>query len=944
MGEVMFHAKLRRYRWLDALYERLRRMPLRGRLVLLTAGLSAVFVWALALLSALLLQGRVEAILADQQFAATWRIAAELDGKLRDRIEGLSAAAAWLPADLSRESLQPILAALPMLHNIFAGGIVVIGLDGRVIDDYPDGIGRHDTRHGDHDHFRQVIATRKPHVDRPVIGRVPNRPVLVIGVPVFDPAGNVRAVMIGITDLTAPNFLGFITDRELTGQGEFFIFSLDHGMIVAATDGQRAMTAAPPRGHNLLYDRMVDGYEGSGVSAGSEGISRLYSGKRVPTANWLVLAALRTDVAFAPVTLLQRSMFAVAVLLTLLAILVIRWTARRMLLPLEEAGQAMQRMSDGQAPLAPLPIRREDEIGRMIGHFNLLVEERSRQEATLKRTNRALRLLSSCNAALVHSEREQSLLDEICRRVVDEGGYRMAWAGYAEEDAEKTVCPVSRYGADEQDYRSSIVLPLIGGGRAFGALTICSADADAFGADEVRLLHELADDLAYGIVALRTRIERETAEEKLDFLAHHDPLTGLPNRLLLRDRFEQAIVGAERDGTGVALLFLDLDHFKQVNDSLGHDMGDRLLVAVVERLQGCIRDSDTISRQGGDEFIVLLNGIDDSAIIGRVARQMLDAVAEPFEIAGHMIHTSFSIGIGLYPEDGRDFDTLLKNADTALYHAKDAGRAVYNFYAARMNIDALAHLQLQNGLRNALKKGEFLLHYQPQVEVNSMRIVGVEALLRWQPPDGGLVPPGSFIPAAEQSGLIVPVGEWVLNEACRQARAWQDEGLPPMRMAVNLSALQFRRGDILATVAGALERSRLPAHCLELELTESILLQDTGVIQETLHGLKAMGVMLSIDDFGTGYSSLSYLKRLAVDKLKIDQSFVRDVAENADDAAIVRAIVQMGHTLNLSIIAEGVETNLQMAFLTRCGCDEAQGYLFSRPVPAADIGALLRQE
>jgi len=628
---------------------------------------------------------------------------------------------------------------------------------------------------------------------------------------------------------------------------------------------------------------------------------------------------------------------------------------------------------------------------RLIGTMQDITESKH-AEQTQVRLNRALKMLSECNTTLVHATDEPQLLSEICRLLVEQGGYRMAWVGVAEHDAEKTVRPVAQHGNDRdylgnlnitwadteqgrgptgtairtgttdinQDYltnprmapwresalahgfRSSISLPLIGSKRVLGALTIYSADADAFAREEVALLEELASDLAFGIETLRTRVEHGAAEKQLEFLAHHDVLTGLPNRLLLRDRFNQATAQADREHSGVAVLFLDLDNFKQVNDTLGHNYGDKLLVAVVERLRGCLRETDTISRQGGDEFVVLLPNLRDLAVIGNIAHHIIDVFAQPFDIENYSISTTFSIGICLYPDDGREFGTLLRNADTALYQAKDSGRDTYRFFSERMNLDAQEQLQLQGQLRNALQNQEFLLHYQPQINIASGRIVGVEALVRWQHPELGLISPGKFIPLAERSGLVIPMGEWVLNEACRQAQRWRENG-QPLVMAVNLSALQFRRGNLLETVSRALKQSGLPAELLELELTESILLHDIDIAIKTLHSLKEMGVKLSIDDFGTGYSSLSYLKRLAVDKLKVDQSFVRDLAEDEDSAAIVRAVIQLGHTLQLTVIAEGVENDAQLAFLRNYGCDEVQGYLFSRPVPANEFARLFEK-
>ena len=437
--------------------------------------------------------------------------------------------------------------------------------------------------------------------------------------------------------------------------------------------------------------------------------------------------------------------------------------------------------------------------------------------------------------------------------------------------------------------------------------------------------------------------EREQAEARIDFLAHHDGLTGLPNRVLLRDRFEHAIALAERSRSRVAMLVLDLDNFKRVNDTLGHADGDRLLLEVVSRLSECTRESDTLSRQGGDEFILLLNDIPDQETVDRIASKILVTLAEPVEINGHELNAACSIGIALYPDDGSSFDTLLQKADSAMYNAKRAGRNLYQFFDDQMNQQAQEHLLLQNRLNRALFRAEFYLHYQPQLEIRSGRVVGMEALLRWKNPELGEVVPARFIPVAEDCGLIVPIGAWVLEEACRQAQSLRQADGIDLPMSVNLSALQFRRGGLVETVAGALRRSGLPPHLLELELTESILLQDVENTLQTVRQLKALGVRLSIDDFGTGYSSLSYLKRFAVDRLKIDRSFVRDLEFDPDNAAIVRAVIQLARSLRLGLVAEGVETEAQLAFLREEGCQDVQGYLFSRPLSVADLRMFLRR-
>ncbi|WP_161784244.1 EAL domain-containing protein [Aquabacterium sp. NJ1] len=437
--------------------------------------------------------------------------------------------------------------------------------------------------------------------------------------------------------------------------------------------------------------------------------------------------------------------------------------------------------------------------------------------------------------------------------------------------------------------------------------------------------------------------ERQEAEERAAFLAYHDVLTGLPNRELARDRLSQALADAKRHNKQVALVLLDLDHFKNINDTLGHAVGDQLLRAVADILLNTLRQSDTVSRPGGDEFLMVLKDLPDADAATPVVTKVMEELGKPVSVIGQDLSISASMGIAMAPNDGEDFDTLLQRADTALYRSKDEGRNTYRFFDDRMNAEAMERLTMRNGLRRALELGQFVLHYQPQVDLASGRVFGVEALIRWQHPEWGLVPPGKFIPVAEDSGLIVPIGDWVIEEACRQAMAWSRKGLPPLTVAVNLSALQFKRGEVESVVSQALATSGLSPAQLELELTESVLISDVESVEMRLKGLKALGVKLAIDDFGTGYSSLSYLKRLSVDKLKIDQSFVRDLERHPEDVAIVRAIIQMAKGLGLSTIAEGVETLAMMQHLRALGCLEGQGYWFAKPMPAAVFEDWLRQ-
>ncbi|CAE6799023.1 bifunctional diguanylate cyclase/phosphodiesterase [Paraburkholderia haematera] len=428
---------------------------------------------------------------------------------------------------------------------------------------------------------------------------------------------------------------------------------------------------------------------------------------------------------------------------------------------------------------------------------------------------------------------------------------------------------------------------------------------------------------------------RKEAEAKAEYLASRDALTGLPNWSLLRDRFERA------KGPRLVFIMLDLSNFTAINESFGHATGDAVLKVVACRLKDCLRDSDTVSRQGGDEFLLFLAGLEGLAQIQAVLGEIQSSVSAVMEIGGEEVYTSATMGVALYPEDGEDFETLLRKADAAMSRGKGDGRNTCRFFDDELGREATACLRVEAGLRKALEKGEFELHYQPQIDLRSGRVRGVEALLRWRHPEQGLLPPGQFIQIAEQSGLIVPIGEWVVRECCRQGQAWRAAGMPDVGIALNLSAVQFTQGDIVDTIQRALTESGFNPGYLELELTESVLIRNTEQALTTVQRLKQLGVTVSVDDFGTGYSSLAYLKRFEVDKLKIDRAFVRDLCRNANDESIVRAIIQMARALNLRTTAEGVEDETTLACLRQLECDEAQGYLIARPMPEDQVAAFI---
>jgi diguanylate cyclase (GGDEF)-like protein/PAS domain S-box-containing protein len=624
------------------------------------------------------------------------------------------------------------------------------------------------------------------------------------------------------------------------------------------------------------------------------------------------------------------------------------------------------------------------------------VSERVRQTRALRRLNQTLKLIHDGNGALVRAVCENEIIGEIARLLHQDGGYPGVWieltdptealctepATIASEpglfdpaDAatpwraayradlslpalasgrpavrvfERPAATGDNLAAEEwtkhlaaSGLHAAMALPLIGHGEPIGVMNLLARDADGFDPAGQELLQEFADDLAYGIVALRDRTERQRFAQTLAHQANHDTPTGLPNRHLLGDRLAQAIAQAARREATLAVLLIDLDQFKRINDAVGHQGGDELLRLVAERLADTVRAGDTVARWSGDEFVVLLVEPVDEDAAARLMRRIADALAEPVVTNGQELRLTCSIGASLYPRDGDDAESLLRNADSAMHRAKSAGRDGFQFYQRDMNARATEQMALEADLRRAIERRELVLHYQPQVDLVSCQMIGMEALLRWNHPQRGLVPPSDFIPLCEEAGLIVPVGQWVIEESCRQVAAWQAVGLVVPRMAINLSARQFRDGGLAASIAAALADNGLAGSALEVELTESLALEDIEQVSRTLKQLRAHGVSAAIDDFGTGFSSLSALLRFKIDKIKIDQSFVRDIMADPNAAAVTLAVIAMARSLGIKTIAEGVETEAQLGFLRQRGCDEIQGYYFSRPLPAADLASLL---
>ena len=668
------------------------------------------------------------------------------------------------------------------------------------------------------------------------------------------------------------------------------------------------------------------------------------------------------------------SMFPPVIVISVLAVVLLSVRQiRRSLVPLERLSQGTRQIAERNFA-EPVRVESGDEFEELAGSFNAMATRLERQFGTLATMAEIDRLILSTMDADYIVETLLRRLHEVvpCLSVGiampdgngETGTLRVSAAGSGSEIGSEK-CPLTEDDIDnvsrgsqhwfidsgraapaylgslgERETGRILVLPVVLKDGLAAIIAIVLDEDREFSDDDLNHAREIAD---------RTAVALSNAawEEKLYHQAHYDALTDLPNRVLLRDRLEQAMHRAARECTCVAVLFLDLDRFKSINDSLGHAAGDLFLKEMASRLSGELRECDTVVRFGGDEFIIIVPDLAGDvhivSTISTMCENILAATLEPFSIDDHEIKLTSSIGVSLFPQDADNFDDLLKNADSAMYHAKAQGRDNYQFYAHDLNAAAMQHFNMQNDLHRAIDNDELELFYQPQIDLQTGALAGAECLVRWQHPELGLVPPSRFIPIAEDTGLITTIGEWVMRTACAQSRVWQDSGLPAVRMAVNLSARQFRDRDLVVVVGDILAETQLQVHLLELEVTEGAIMTDIDRTTATLEALSDMGVRIAVDDFGTGYSSLSYLAQFPLDVLKIDQSFVRDIVERSDVASVVSAIVGLAHSLDLTVVAEGVETPEQVEFLRALGCEEIQGYLYGRPLSATDFEDLLRR-
>ncbi len=811
----------------------LRHMSLKIRVLCLVSLLIVAAIWGLAVVVATVLQRDLEKMVAQQLSVTLDYVADDIDQSVLNHFNELNKLAARITPQLQADpaKVQQVLEQSELAAAYFPEGIVCSDRRGIIFADRPVLPGRRGASLEDRAYFREIMAGARQAISHPLVGRFVQRPAVILAVPLKDAQGLPGGMLVGTLLLSDPDLFSHLEKLKLGKTGYFNVVSPKDRLIVSATDRKRILSTISPKGVRPLLDRRFEeGFEDMGVSVNSRGLEVLTLSRAIPSAGWIVVVAIETREAFAPISTLKREIYFGAMLISLLVAVFLYLVLKRQLAPLADAAMAMQRMSEGVEPLTTIPVKREDEIGQLVENFNRLVLERRG-------------------------------LDEDLRREV---------------------------------------------------------------------------------------AERKMADDEIRNLAYHDALTRLPNRRLLFDRLQHAIAASSRSGRYCALLFIDLDNFKTLNDTLGHDAGDLLLQEVSRRLATCLREGDTAARLGGDEFVVLLENLSENAQEAATqaettGEKIHGALNQTYQLANHEYNGTPSIGVTLFTDHQDTVDELLKRADLAMYHAKSAGRNALRFFDPQMQAVITTRATLEAGLREALLKQQFLLYYQAQVDSQG-RVTGAEALLRWQHPQGELVSPMEFIPLAEDTGLILLLGRWVLETACAQLALWAAcPELAHLMVAVNVSAREFHHKDFVDQVKSVLVTSGARPQRLKLELTESLLLHDVEDTIVKMTALRAEGVSFSLDDFGTGYSSLSYLKRLPLDQVKIDRSFVRDVLTDAYDSAIARSVIDLGRNLGLGVIAEGVESGAQRDFLAANGCQNYQGYLFSRPLPLHEFEKFVRR-
>ena len=902
--------------------------------IALVVGLVALLLLGLQALAQILLLRPEHQLLVESQIdTLAQQTAASLDEKISTRLLALERTAQHFPqAALESEAalegyLQDRNALLSLLDDVY-----IFSPDGHLLADWPRIPGRRGLDMSEREYIRKVIEQRRSFISEPILGRITKQPLIILSTPILNDKGELTGILAGVINLFKTNILGKLRELRIGTSGYILLTHAD-GQVIMHPDPERILQPLTSGDAALL--------PAPGVAVG--GVTRvsfpdrpeaLVAHRPMTSTGWLLTVIYPADEAFHPVTRMSRETLVIALILGLLTIPLVWLLVQQLLRPLQELTGQIRRLAQQHKP-GRVEEDGSEEIRELARSFNDFMDRIEKAEHHIRVHEQRL--------SLVLETASDGIWDWDLARNDFLGNQALAQMLGLAEDGPVATTPrqISTHLLDEEraSVRRAIIDCLKGKTEMYRSEhRLRRTDGRVIWIlERGRVVERAPDGRALRLVGSFSDITvQKDNEERIREMAFYDALTGLPNRSLLGERTEASMQQVREHRTQLALLFVDLDHFKNINDSLGHFTGDLVLQAVAQRLSRLVGDKGLVSRLGGDEFVVVLPHANPEQAAD-LARRILREGGKAYPVEERLLTITPSIGISIFPDDATDFETLLRHADIAMYRAKEEGRNGFRFFTPEMNEMVCQRLELESAMREGLARGEFLLHYQPQVSINTGRVIGLEALARWNNPLLGQVPPGVFIPVAEDSGLIAPLGDFVLKAACTQARTLQDAGLPPMVMAVNISGAQFRHPTLPSLVANTLKETGLAPEWLELELTEGVLMEDTTGAAQMLNRLKAMGVRLSIDDFGTGYSSLAYLKSFPIDKLKIDRSFVADLERNPQDQAIIRAIIGLAHSLGIEVIAEGVETLAQLQQLDQDGCDEYQGYLCARPLPCAEL-------
>jgi diguanylate cyclase (GGDEF)-like protein/PAS domain S-box-containing protein len=905
-------------------------LSLKARITLYSLAIALISLWTLSILATQGLRKDAERLLGEQQLSTAATVANQINRELELRLDALQKVAGRLAPHMRQgtPAMQALLDQHQVLQTLFNGNLFVTDAAGVRIAFTPFSQDHIGTDLHDRDYIQNALVHGKASVGQPILSRTSQTPIVVMAAPIINAQGRIIGALAGVIDLSVPNFLDQIPVSHYGQTGGFILIARPQRLVVTATDKSRIMSTLPAPGVNSALDDFDKWREGSAVYVNSRGVEVFSSAKNIPAAAWYLIATLPTAEAFAPVYTMQRFMLLATLLLTLLVGALSWWMARRELRPLQNAVRALARQISQQQPFSPLPIERQDEIGQLIDGFNHSLEALSQREQALRESEARFRSLHEASFGGI---------------VIHDNGKIL--------ECNQAFCDMTGFTADELIGQDGFFLIAP---NSLGKVLqhIASGSEQAYEAEGVRKdgsrfpLSIQGKNIPYKgrivrVGEFRDISERKQAEKEINRLAFYDQLTGLPNRQLLADRLAHALATRFRHQREGALFFIDLDKFKKVNDTLGRAGGDALLQQVARRLLSCVRDGDTVARISADEFVVLLEGLSEHGESAEkqaamVADKIVATLHKTYQLDNATLNCTACIGVAMFDALSEP-DGLLSRAELALRQAKADESQAVRFFDPQMQAMVIAQSTLESDLRQAILNEQFCLHYQAQVDVSG-KILGAEVLVRWNHPQRGFISPAEFIPMSEDTGLIIPLGQWVLDTACRQLTRWASRPeMSHLTIAVNVSARQFHHPKFVKHVLDRLERTGANPQQLKLELTEGLLLEDVEGVISKMNMLKAKGVRFSLDDFGTGYSSLSYLKRLPLDQLKIDQSFVQDILSDSNDRVIARTIVMLGQSLGLEVIAEGVETATQKDFLASNGCLLYQGYHFSRPLALEDF-------